>query len=137
VWTAHLSMPCVLHPAWSLCFCSGVVFLGEDFRGVNSGAFVSVRAASSSYYVPNSNSTHFVFSSFTSRLQVHDSTDAERRGLALRRTTKHLWPWTTENPLFLHAMNTTQGQMFAQFLKRRDYLMIALFFVHTRRSILV
>jgi hypothetical protein len=45
------------------------------------------------------------------RVQLHDSTEQERRGLAMRRATRTLFPWTTENPLFIHMMNTTQAGM--------------------------
>jgi len=37
---------------------------------------------------------------------VHDSTERERRGLALRRFYRTLAPWVTENPLILHVVST-------------------------------
>jgi hypothetical protein len=37
---------------------------------------------------------------------VHDSTDRERRGLAVRRMYRALAPWCTENPLMLHLTST-------------------------------
>jgi hypothetical protein len=37
---------------------------------------------------------------------VFDSTDRERRGLALRRMYRTVAPWVTENPLILHVVST-------------------------------
>lgn len=37
---------------------------------------------------------------------VHDSSDRERRGLALRRMYRTLAPWVTENPLILHVVSS-------------------------------
>jgi hypothetical protein len=37
---------------------------------------------------------------------IHDSTDRERRGLAVRRMYRALAPWCTENPLMLHLTST-------------------------------
>lgn len=34
---------------------------------------------------------------------LHDSTDQERRGLAMRRMVRTLAPWVMENPVFMHA----------------------------------
>jgi hypothetical protein len=45
------------------------------------------------------------FSSFRSYLIVHDSTKRERQGLTLRRATRALAPWTTENPIMMHVRN--------------------------------
>jgi len=45
------------------------------------------------------------FSSFRSYLVVHDSTERERQGLTLRRATRALAPWTTENPIMMHVRN--------------------------------
>ena len=43
------------------------------------------------------------FTSFRSYLVVYDSSDRERNGLALRRSTRALAPWITENPLMMHV----------------------------------
>lgn len=43
------------------------------------------------------------FESFRVFELVHDSTDRERRGLALRRLYRTVAPWVTENPLMLHV----------------------------------
>lgn len=43
-----------------------------------------------------------VFHSFTVFELLHDSTDAERRGLAMRRMMTTLAPWVQENPLYMH-----------------------------------
>ncbi|MDF9800953.1 hypothetical protein OKW21_006216 [Catalinimonas alkaloidigena] len=43
------------------------------------------------------------FSSFRTFVLPHDSYDRERKGLALRRMYRTLAPWTTENPLMMHA----------------------------------
>ena len=37
---------------------------------------------------------------------VYDSTDRERKGLALRRMYRTIAPWVTENPIFLHLKST-------------------------------
>lgn len=42
------------------------------------------------------------FESFRTFELVHDSTDRERRGLALRRMYRTIAPWVTENPLMMH-----------------------------------
>jgi len=43
------------------------------------------------------------FSSFRVFELVHDSTDRERRGLALRQAYRALAPWTQENPILMHV----------------------------------
>jgi hypothetical protein len=43
-----------------------------------------------------------VFESFTTYELLFDSTDRERRGLALRRMYRTLAPWATENPVLMH-----------------------------------
>lgn len=43
------------------------------------------------------------WTSFRSYLVVYDSTERERKGLTLRRVTRALAPWTTENPLMMHV----------------------------------
>lgn len=43
-----------------------------------------------------------VFESFRVFELVHDSTDRERRGLALRRAYRTLAPWVQENPILMH-----------------------------------
>ncbi len=43
------------------------------------------------------------FKSFRTFVLPHDSYDRERKGLALRRMYRTLAPWTTENPLMMHA----------------------------------
>ena len=42
------------------------------------------------------------FDSFRTFELVNDSTDRERKGLALRRMYRTIAPWVTENPIFLH-----------------------------------
>ena len=46
------------------------------------------------------------FRSFRSYVLPHDSTERERRGLALRRAYRTLAPWTADNPLMLHLTST-------------------------------
>lgn len=46
------------------------------------------------------------FASFRAFELVHDSTERERRGLALRRLYRTVAPWVTENPLILHVVST-------------------------------
>lgn len=41
--------------------------------------------------------------SFTVFELVHDSKDAERRGLAMRRMMATIAPWVTENPIYMHS----------------------------------
>jgi len=43
------------------------------------------------------------FESYRTFELVHDSTERERKGLALRRMYRTISPWLTENPIFLHA----------------------------------
>ncbi len=43
------------------------------------------------------------FESFRTFEMAYDGTDRERRGLAIRRMYRTIAPWTTENPLMLHA----------------------------------
>jgi len=43
------------------------------------------------------------FHSFRTFVMPHDSYDRERQGLALRKMYRTLAPWTTENPLMMHA----------------------------------
>lgn len=43
------------------------------------------------------------FQSFKTFVMPYDSYDRERQGLALRRMYRTLAPWTTENPLMMHA----------------------------------
>ncbi len=43
------------------------------------------------------------FTSFRTFVLPYDSYDRERQGLALRRMYRTLAPWTTENPLMMHA----------------------------------
>jgi len=42
------------------------------------------------------------FESFKTHILCYDSTDRERRGLALRRMYRTLAPWATENPVMMH-----------------------------------
>jgi hypothetical protein len=43
------------------------------------------------------------FTSFRTFILPYDSYDRERQGLALRRMYRRMAPWTTENPLMMHA----------------------------------
>ena len=43
------------------------------------------------------------FESFRTFVLLHDSTDRERRGLALRRMYRTLAPWSQENPVLMHV----------------------------------
>ena len=43
------------------------------------------------------------FNSFRTWQLVHDSTDRERRGLAVRRMYRTIAPWVTENPVLMHV----------------------------------
>ena len=45
------------------------------------------------------------FESFRTYELVHDSTDRERKGLAVRRMYRTLAPWVTENPIMMHVIN--------------------------------
>ncbi len=45
------------------------------------------------------------FQSFRTFELIHDSTDRERKGLALRRMYRTLAPWVTENPILMHVRN--------------------------------
>jgi hypothetical protein len=43
------------------------------------------------------------FETFRTYLLVHDSTERERKGLAVRRMMRTLAPWATENPIMMHV----------------------------------
>ncbi len=43
------------------------------------------------------------FETFRTYLLVHDSTERERKGLAVRRMMRTLAPWVTENPIMMHV----------------------------------
>ncbi len=45
------------------------------------------------------------FESFRVFELVHDSTDRERRGLAMRRADRALAPWAQENPILMHVLS--------------------------------
>ncbi len=51
------------------------------------------------------------FESFRTFELVYDSTDRERRGLALRRMYRTIAPWITENPLMHHLLNSNPQQV--------------------------
>lgn len=44
-----------------------------------------------------------IFRSFRSYLVIHDNSNRERQGLALRRFFRVLSPWCTENPILMHV----------------------------------
>jgi len=44
-----------------------------------------------------------VFESFRTWMLVHDSSDRERQGLAVRRMYRTIAPWVTENPIMMHV----------------------------------
>jgi hypothetical protein len=46
------------------------------------------------------------FETFRTFELIYDSTDRERKGLALRRMYRTIAPWVTENPIFLHLKST-------------------------------
>ncbi|MFN0067942.1 MAG: alpha-galactosidase [Limisphaerales bacterium] len=49
------------------------------------------------------------FTSFRLWLVLHDSTERERQGLALRRVHRALAPWSTESPLMMHVRNADRA----------------------------
>jgi len=51
------------------------------------------------------------FESFRAFELAYDSTDRERRGLALRRMYRTIAPWVTENPLMMHARFADWGRV--------------------------
>ena len=51
------------------------------------------------------------FESFRTFELAYDSTDRERRGLALRRMYRTVAPWVTENPLMHHLLNSNPQQV--------------------------
>ncbi len=46
------------------------------------------------------------FESFRAFLLIHDSTERERQGLAVRKMYRTIAPWVTENPIMLHLTST-------------------------------
>ena len=53
------------------------------------------------------------FESFRVFELVHDSSDRERRGLALRRMYRTIAPWVTENPIMLHCKTSSKEKVLA------------------------
>ena len=51
------------------------------------------------------------FESFRVFELVHDSTDRERRGLAMRRAYRALAPWAQENPILMHVRSAAPDAM--------------------------
>jgi hypothetical protein len=51
------------------------------------------------------------FSSFTTWELLFDSSDRERRGLALRRMYRTVAPWVTENPVFMHLRSSDPAEI--------------------------
>ncbi|MEQ8766530.1 MAG: alpha-galactosidase [Planctomycetota bacterium] len=51
------------------------------------------------------------FESYRTFELVYDSTDRERRGLALRRMYRTIAPWVTENPLMMHMRTAAPDQV--------------------------
>ncbi len=51
------------------------------------------------------------FCSFRTFELFHDSTDRERKGLAVRKMMRALAPWSTENPLMMHVTSTDDKVM--------------------------
>jgi hypothetical protein len=49
------------------------------------------------------------FESFRVFELIHDSTDRERRGLAVRRAYRALAPWAQENPILMHVRSAAPG----------------------------
>ncbi|HIG30238.1 MAG TPA: alpha-galactosidase [Verrucomicrobiales bacterium] len=47
-----------------------------------------------------------IFTSFRTFELVYDSTERERKGLALRKLYRTIAPWVTENPLILHVVSS-------------------------------
>jgi hypothetical protein len=45
------------------------------------------------------------FESFRTFVLVHDSTERERKGLAVRQMYRRIAPWVTENPIMMHIRN--------------------------------
>ena len=51
------------------------------------------------------------FESFHVFELIHDSSDRERRGLALRRMYRTIAPWVTENPLMMHLVRSDEASV--------------------------
>lgn len=51
------------------------------------------------------------FESFRAFELAYDSSDRERRGLALRKMYRTIAPWVTENPLMLHCKTSDEGKV--------------------------
>jgi hypothetical protein len=52
------------------------------------------------------------FESYRAWVLPHDSTDRERKGLAVRRLFRTLSPWATENPLMMHLIASDPKSVF-------------------------
>ncbi|MDO4570490.1 MAG: hypothetical protein Q4D38_08910 [Planctomycetia bacterium] len=60
------------------------------------------------------------FESFRIYELLHDSTDRERRGLAVRRMYRTLAPWTAENPLMFHKTTASPTEIRAAIEQCRE-----------------
>jgi len=49
--------------------------------------------------------------SFTVFELLHDSSDSERRGLAMRKMMTTLAPWIQENPIYMHARSASPDKV--------------------------
>lgn len=54
---------------------------------------------------------HENFTSFRVWVLPHDSTDRERKGLAVRRLYRTIAPWVTENPLMMHLIASDEASV--------------------------
>jgi len=52
-----------------------------------------------------------IFESFRTYVLVLDGTDRERNGLSIRKMYRTLAPWITENPIFLHLVDTKTAKV--------------------------
>lgn len=51
------------------------------------------------------------FTSYRTWIMPHDSTDRERKGLAVRRLYRTIAPWVTENPLMMHLIASDEASV--------------------------
>ncbi|GAF97132.1 unnamed protein product, partial [marine sediment metagenome] len=51
------------------------------------------------------------FESFRTFELIYDSTDRERKALALRRMYRTIAPWVTENPILMHVRNSDSNSI--------------------------
>lgn len=101
------NMPGAGEPLLTVTYVSGP---GVILRGGGAGHTPRYRAVGyPKLYLAGIDSTVAEFVSFRTIEMVHDATEIERIGLSVRKINRILAPWVQENPLYLHATDTSDA----------------------------